>query len=62
MTENPFVPSSHDAAAARDLDLEVAAPEAAFSAPISPVGDDPAAADDHDVLAHVLDEIELVAS
>ena len=36
-------------------------PDAARSSSIAPVGGDPAAGDDHDVLADVLDEVELVA-
>ena len=37
-------------------------PEAALSSSMAPDGDDPAASDDHDVLAYVLDQIELVAA
>ena len=49
------------ATGADDLDLEMLAARRALERLDGARGDDPAASDDHDVLADVLDEVELVA-
>ena len=68
-TKSPFCstivapprPSSQRRARALDLDLEVAPARRRPQLVDGAVGGDPAAGDDHDVLADVLDEVELVA-
>ena len=53
-------PSSQRPARPGDLHLEVPPPGRGLELVDAALGHDPAAADDHDVLAHLLDEVQLV--